>query len=115
MSLMDQIVQVPRALQGQRIAVSTAGNKTALSTVMAKSGWIRVVAEGCNVDILFGDSTVSAPTFAATGSDATVGYPVKNGTYHDFWITANETYVAWDADASGTIYLCRAGQERVKT
>ena len=114
MSEIDQLIYVPRPGRHQRISVSTTAARTQLFTALAKTGWIRVISEGCNTDVNFGDVTVTIPTFgqvSASDGDVNVAYPIKNNTYHDFWIT-NETYISWDADGVGTLFITRAGRER---
>ncbi len=115
MSEMDQFCPIPKSGGGQRIAVTVTGARTALDATLSKAGWIRVIAEGCNIDVVFGVVGTTIPTFAAASgseNDPAVGYPIKSGTYHDFWITKAITHVCWDSDATGTLYLCRAGRER---
>jgi hypothetical protein len=107
---MEQEVLPPRDNKGQKIAVTTTGARTALASTVVGAGWIRVKAITANVDILFGGAAVAIPTYGATGTTA-VGYPIAAGTWEEFYIS-DDAYVAWDADASGTLVLWRMGRER---
>lgn len=115
MSELDQPTYAPPASSVQRIAISATGAVTALGAGLTGTGWIRVLADGADVDVLFGPSTLSAPTFQATGTGATVGYTVKNGTYHDFYNTGVNTHVGWDASGAGFLTLAWSGRRRTGT
>lgn len=114
MSLMDQVVYAPRPGKGQRFAVTTTGDRTALVSTIAKSGWIRVIARGANIQFTCGSVTDTIPVYDST-TQSEIGYPVLNGTYHDFWLKGTETHILWDADGAGFVDIHRVGQERVKT
>lgn len=114
MSNMDQVVYAPKAAKCQRFAVTTTGARTALIATILPMGWIRVLARGCNVQVVFGDVDDTVPVIDST-TQAEIGYHIANGTYHDFWINGADTHILWDADAAGFIDIYRAGQERVKT
>ncbi len=115
MSNMDQVDYAPVPGGTQRFAVTTTGARTALLTAIKKMGWIRVLADGADVDINFGIVSSTIPVLNSVTDDGTIGYTVKNGTYHDFWINGVHTHVLWDASAAGFVMITRAGQERVQT
>lgn len=104
------IVRAPHSLKIQRITVSSTGATTALLTTLAGLGWVRVKAITANVQFFFTtDSGASVVLDAADG--ATCGWTLLAGQSEDYELT-NETHIAWDADGTGQIMLCRAGGER---
>lgn len=108
---MEQEVPPPRDGKLQKITLSTTAARTALNAVVLGTGWVRVKVVGCDVDLLFGSSTVAIPTQGAVGVSG-VGYPLLDGTWEEFYLTS-DTHVAWDATAAGVLVIWRAGRERV--
>lgn len=114
MSNMDQVVYAPKADKHQRIAMTTTGARTALLAAFLTMGWVRVHARGGYAQVVFGDVDDTIPVLDSVTAGE-VGYHIADGTYHDFWVTGQDTHILWDGSAAGFIDLYRAGQERVKT
>ena len=105
---MDQEVLPPREGTTQWITVGTTGDVTEIDARLQGLGWLRVKAITANVCLFFTtDDGVTPPTYG------TSGYPLLAGTWEEFWIS-NDTHIAWDADASGSLVLLRCGMERVR-
>ncbi len=108
-SAMDDFIAAPRPGGQQRITTGSGGGVTALSAKL-KGSFIRVKAETSNVDFLLGDEDVAAPTLAATGSGADVGYSLLAGQHVDILITT-ETHIAWDAAGAGALLLTKGWRQ----
>ncbi len=111
---MDQVDYAPVPGSSQRFAVTASANREALSEVMKRPGWIRVLAQGADVDINFGVISSPTPVKDQVGFGTDVGYTVMNGTYHDFWLPGStHTHCLWASAGNGFVMLTRAGTERV--
>lgn len=106
----DLEVCAPQKNQIQRIDVTTTAANTALIAGVKGIGWIRVKAVTANVQLYFSTSGSDAVALDAASGD-TCGWPLLAGQSEDYYIT-NESNVAWDADATGQLYICRAGINR---
>lgn len=102
----------PRPGFVQRLAVTTTpSNGQALDADIAGSGKVRVAAEAAQLQILFGDSSVTVVK-DQTGSGNDVGWTIAAGDWQEFELT-NQTHIAVVGSGAGFAVIYRAGKERV--
>lgn len=97
----------------QRIAVSGTSASTALIAALSGTGWLRLTADGADVEFLFGNSSEPAIVKGQTGNGNGVGHILKSGNSQDFYNPGTVyTNIVAIASGAGFLVVTRAGRER---